>query len=90
VPRKWVSPPDHETAEGELIQDGEENENTAMLGEDRARERARRRSSVGSQRFDGRERTPPARLVSVTDTSGREMPVSGGAPLPMSKRQAGS
>jgi len=90
VPREWISPPDHETAEGELVQDGEENENTAMLGEDRARERARRRSSVGSQRFEARGRTPPARLVSVTDTSGREMPVSERAPMPISRRQGGS
>ncbi|GAB7338818.1 hypothetical protein MBLNU457_5515t2 [Dothideomycetes sp. NU457] len=90
VPREWISPPDHETADGELVQDQEENEHTAMLGEDRARERAMRRSSIGNQRFQGRGRTPPARRVSVTDTSGRDMPVSERAPVPVSRRRGDS
>ena len=90
VPREWISPPDHETADGELVQHEEENEHTAMLGEDRARERANRRSSVGNQRFQARGTTPPARKVSITDTSGRDMPVSERAPVPISRRHGGS
>jgi len=39
VPREWVQPPDCETAEGELVdEEGEEDEQAAMLDFDRRRE----------------------------------------------------
>ena len=31
VPRDWVAPPDHDTADGELVVDDEEDESAAML-----------------------------------------------------------
>ena len=109
VPSEWINPPDHETAEGELVdeQEDDEDEQAAMLVSDRRRrerEQRRRQDSddtrrsradsgvfeeigVGSSLAGGRrlireDRTPPPRLVSVKDTSGREMPVAERAPLP--------
>ncbi|KAK5115951.1 hypothetical protein LTR62_000407 [Meristemomyces frigidus] len=101
VPREWVVPPDVETAEGELVDEGEE---AAMLEGERRRERRevqRRRgagvgavvdiqgggggagsSLAGGRRIEGYEGTPPPRLVTVRDTSGREMPVAERAPMP--------
>ena len=91
VPREWVAPPDHQTAEGELVDEREEDdERAAMLMPDHRltrqehsqQEQAYRRTSVGNQTFPARDSTPPARVVSVTDTSGREMPTSERAPMP--------
>lgn len=103
VPREWINPPDHDTAEGELLDEEDENEYAAMLQSDRRRRErddrkrqdsdARKRQendeedeSAGSSLAGGRRitrnGTPPARLVSVKDTSGREMPVAERAPMP--------
>ena len=83
VPREWISPPDHETAEGELLDEEEEeeeeiddDEHAAMLSH------SQRRGRAGSVRSTARYSTPPPRLVSVKDTSGREMPPSERAPMP--------
>jgi deubiquitinase DESI2 len=116
VPKEWIQPPDHETAEGDLLVDEEdEDERAAMLESDRRRElreEQRRRtgrqpSNASSGAFDddgdeGEEEgssvaggrrisraegaTPPPRLVSVRDTSGREMPVAERAPMPGGRR----
>ncbi|KAK3671195.1 hypothetical protein LTR78_008996 [Recurvomyces mirabilis] len=131
VPKEWIQPPDHETAEGELIdgdeedEDEDEDEQAAMLDSDRRRtrraeeEQRQRRSAaggsgrraaggsrsaassrntldsydtgtkgsslslVGGRRISWVEGTPPPRLVSVGDTSGREMPVAERAPVPV-------
>ncbi|KAL1306646.1 hypothetical protein AAFC00_005321 [Neodothiora populina] len=102
VPKEWVSPPDHETADGELLEEDEEDddehdeddENAAMLASDRRRRRreqkSRSRSSSGAttprhNRLMSRDQTPPPRVVSVKDTSGRQMPASERAPLPNKK-----
>ncbi|RMY68219.1 hypothetical protein D0863_07283 [Hortaea werneckii] len=126
VPKEWIAPPDHETAEGELveeeIEDDDEDERAAMLVSDRrrrARELQLRRkrqdseasrktqlsettiserpwdedvqaqqeelvgtSLAGGSRIPDLSGTPPPRLVSVRDTSGRDMPVAERAPLP--------
>ncbi|KAK6391074.1 hypothetical protein LTR65_004831 [Meristemomyces frigidus] len=100
VPREWINPPDHETADGELLEEEEdEDEQAAMLQSDRRRrdweERRRGQDSdgrgedeeVGSSLAGGRRimsscGTPPPRLVSVRDTSGREMPAAERAPRP--------
>lgn len=73
VPKEWCSPPDFETAEGELLDEDEpDGEDAAMLaGEQRRRERERD--------------TPPPRLVNVKDSSGRDMPPAERAPLPHSR-----
>lgn len=101
VPREWIQPPDHETAEGELLDEEEdEGEQAAMLQSDRRRrdreEQRRRRqdgdgreeeqevggSLAGGRRITSSCSTPPPRLVSVRDTSGREMPTAERAPRP--------
>ncbi|TKX25852.1 hypothetical protein C1H76_1887 [Elsinoe australis] len=82
VPREWVRAPDVETAEGRLVE--EVDERTAMLdGEEGVGDgRGRRKSQVTVSTGVSREGTPPARVVSVRDTAGREMPVAERAPVP--------
>ena len=95
VPKEWVSPPECETAEGELLDDEEEDEEgAAMLGSERRRQQreARREGSLeddevgsslaGGRRLFKKDETPPPRLVAVKDSSGRDMPVAERAPLP--------
>ena len=97
VPKEWVSPPECETAEGELLDEEEEDgEGAAMLGSERRRQQreARREGSLeddgeevgsslaGGKRLFKKDETPPPRLVAVKDTSGRDMPVAERAPLP--------
>ena len=126
VPKEWIAPPDHETAEGELVEeeefeDEEVDERAAMLVSDRrrrAKEQQQRRkrqdseasgktdvsettiperpwdeevqteqevggtSLAGGRRIPDLSGTPPPRLVSVRDTSGRDMPVAERAPMP--------
>lgn len=80
VPKEWIAPPDHETADGELVDeedDHNDDERAAMLPRDQ-----RSRDKISNQRITSRNSTPPPRLVSVKDTSGREMPVSERAPMP--------
>lgn len=90
VPREWISPPDHDTADGELVdEDEDEDENAAMLRSDQRRRRREETAGSSSEdsgasdrRIVSRDDTPPPRLVSVRDTSGREMPVAERAPMP--------
>ncbi|KAF2495989.1 DUF862-domain-containing protein [Lophium mytilinum] len=96
VPREWIAPPDHDTADGELLDDEDDHdETTAMLRHDRSRrnrpsldeqdnwdsemDRISNSSSGGSR---GTSRNKAPRLVSVKDTSGREMPPAERAPMP--------
>ncbi|KAI4715963.1 DUF862-domain-containing protein [Aureobasidium sp. EXF-10727] len=81
VPKEWITPPDHETADGELIDEEEEHdddETAAMLPLDKRT----KRDKVSNKRITSRDKTPPPRPVSVKDTSGREMPASERAPMP--------
>jgi hypothetical protein len=96
VPKEWVSPPECETAEGELLEeeDEEDGEGAAMLGSERRRQQREARSEgsledeeagsslAGGRRLFKKDETPPPRLVAVRDTSGRDMPVAERAPLP--------
>jgi hypothetical protein len=97
VPKEWIAPPDHETAEGELLdeEDEEDSEGAAMLGsEQRRRQREAQRegsleddeevgrSLAGGRRLFSKEETPPPRLVAVKDTGGRDLPVAERAPVP--------
>ncbi|KAF2002787.1 DUF862-domain-containing protein [Amniculicola lignicola CBS 123094] len=103
VPREWIAPPDHDTADGELLDEDFEDERSSMLRHD---ERRRRRSLEeaqerqdaagrissssssggsrggprGPQRYSSRDDVP--RLVSVKDSSSRDMPAAERAPLP--------
>lgn len=97
VPREWISPPDIDTADGELLEEDEESdEGAGMLESDRRRRREedRRRqldnldedeeagnSLAGGKRITSTDEPPP-RLVSVKDTGGRELPVAERAPIP--------
>lgn len=99
VPREWIQPPDADTAEGEILDedlDEEVGEDVAMLESERRRAQKRLKddsgddgSGSGSSLVGGRrlvkEETPPPRLVSVKDSSGREMPVAERAPIPVKK-----
>ena len=74
MPKEWVAPPDFDTADGELLEgyeDEEDSEGAAMLGS----ERRRQQRAVD-------EGTPPPRLVKFADTSGRVLPGSERAPVP--------
>lgn len=99
-----MSPPDHETADGELVEEdlqeegdestdddgysdeaSEEDERSRMLGNKPRGSQQRRdrgQSQVQHNRLTARDTTPPPRLVSVKDSSGRQMPASERAPLP--------
>lgn len=63
VPRDWISPPDHDTADGELLEEDEDDERSSMLryeartfhgnfmdsgADDRSSDRDRRRGPSGS------------------------------------------
>ncbi|KAI4849867.1 DUF862-domain-containing protein [Aureobasidium sp. EXF-8846] len=82
VPKEWITPPDHETADGELVDEEEEehddDETAAML----PRDKRRKRDKFSNKRITSRDKTPPPRLVNVKDTSGRDMPASERAPMP--------
>jgi len=94
VPREWIAPPDHETAEGELLDEEggeEEDERVGMLQSDQRRRRndearasqtSNSLSAIPGERPVSRSATPPVRLVKVKDSSGRDMPVSERAPMP--------
>ncbi|KAF2085121.1 DUF862-domain-containing protein [Saccharata proteae CBS 121410] len=99
VPREWIAPPDHDTAEGELVDEeaDEDDERAAMLGNHEQRH-PRLMSEDSTETWDdasddmstsgsspkgkGRMSGDRPKLASVTDTSGREMPVSERAPMP--------
>jgi endonuclease III-like uncharacterized protein len=40
VPREWIAPPDHDTADGELLEEDEEDESVSMLRQDTRRSTA--------------------------------------------------
>jgi hypothetical protein len=110
VPREWISPPDHETADGELLDEGpsrqrqqqrrpeeedeeeggdegqddkdNDDETAAMLPRDNKQTHRHHSDKVSNRRITSRNKTPPPRLVTVKDSSGREMPVSERAPMP--------
>jgi len=85
VPKEWISPPDFETAEGDLLGDQEDedsHERTRMLGnegtslrrsmDDREWDSAEERGRGGSGKGKGR---------AVRDTSGRVVPPADRAPV---------
>jgi PPPDE putative peptidase domain len=95
VPREWIAPPDHDTADGELVHESdEEDERTRMLRRDSHRrprmseeEQDEWEHEVERISFDAARSTRPGIARSSTDrhlkdTSGREIPPSERAPLP--------
>ncbi|KAI7515276.1 hypothetical protein KC331_g22469, partial [Hortaea werneckii] len=72
VPKEWIAPPDHETAEGELveeeIEDDDEDERAAMLVSDR-----RRRAKELQQRRK-RQDSEASRKTQLSETTISERP----------------
>lgn len=93
VPKEWIAPPDHETADGSLLNEEDEeddddsDENAGLVESDRKRQtREEERNRVGTR--GKMETSPPPRIVSLKtmDSEGRELPVAERAPLPSSWR----
>ncbi|KAF2461085.1 PPPDE putative peptidase domain-containing protein [Lineolata rhizophorae] len=97
VPREWIAPPDHDTADGELLDEDDEDadEHSAMLRRDRRRSPSpddyddddwedgiETTSEIPQRGTHALERDDRWKLVSVRDTSNRELPVSERAPMP--------
>lgn len=93
VPKEWIAPPDHETADGELLdpdefdeedEDEYADENAGLVTSDRKRQQ---REEQERGRLGGGASTPPARVVNLTrDSEGRELPAAERAPLPAAWR----
>lgn len=49
VPREWIEPPDHDTADGELLEEEEDDERTSMLRHDRGRLHSFHSSTANSE-----------------------------------------
>lgn len=96
VPREWIAPPDHDTADGELLDEDEEDERAAMLRNQSQNnlhltdsqdmystdeETERSRSRSKGKRSTSTIDIGRPRRSSVRDTSGREIPVSERAPI---------
>lgn len=88
VPREWIAPPDHDTADGELLEEDEEDERTSMLRQEYHRGSSFRGSLVASD-DEGWESDRDRRnggsgkgKSAVKDTGGRDLPASERAPLP--------
>ncbi|KAK4695393.1 deubiquitinase DESI2, partial [Lecanoromycetidae sp. Uapishka_2] len=88
VPREWIAPPDHDTADGELLEEDEEDERTSMLRQEYNRAHSFQRSRTESDDEDwdsDRDRRKGGSgkgKGAVRDTDGRDMPPSERAPLP--------
>lgn len=83
VPREWIEPPDHDTADGELLEEDDEDETAAMLQQSTRRAHDFHASSGdgdGAGWDDGLDyRTSEGDSV-LKDTDGRVLPASERAP----------
>ena len=86
VPREWIAPPDHDTADGELLEEDDEDERTSML-----RQQYHRGSSYQGSRIeeggwdsdrDRRKGGSGKGKSAVRDADNRTIPASERAPLP--------
>ncbi|KAI9848902.1 MAG: hypothetical protein M1838_000343 [Thelocarpon superellum] len=86
VPREWIAPPDHDTADGELLEEDEYDERSSMLRDVHMTRRSVDEPAEGvsatSQPSDGSsgEHGPDKGKGATRDTSGRTMPASERAP----------
>ena len=100
VPREWIAPPDHDTADGELLEEDDEDERTSMLRQQYHRGSSFHGSTVGdtiastigseeeewdSDR-DRRKGGSGKGKRAVRDTDERVMPASERAPPPKSRK----
>ncbi|MCJ1425503.1 hypothetical protein MMC29_003403 [Sticta canariensis] len=88
VPREWISPPDHDTADGELLEEDEEDERTSMLRHEQTRTHSFHGSFRGdendgwSSEGDRRRRETGKGKGSLRDSEDRMLPASERAPPP--------
>ena len=88
VPREWIAPPDHDTADGELLDEEEEDERASMLRPESRQQHDFHGSSIqgGDDGWisdrDGRGGSSGKGKSSVRDTEGRKIPASERAPRP--------
>ena len=86
VPREWIAPPDHDTADGELLEENDEDERTSMLRQDYKRAHSVQRSAAESEDEgwdsdrDRRKGGNGKGKGAVRDSDGRNMPTSERAP----------
>ncbi len=78
VPREWVNPPDHETAEGRLLDDEEAHEQSVMLHRRQPVQKEYELADESQTSFDQGHAQPAA----IQDTSGIPLPLSEQAPNP--------
>ncbi|KAF1984669.1 DUF862-domain-containing protein [Aulographum hederae CBS 113979] len=96
VPREWLSPPDYETADGELLDEDEEDERAALVRREDRRRAGRRVSDEEQANWDSEMDRISERSSSIgkenrerwkaaarpKDTSGRNLPPAERAPAP--------
>lgn len=85
VPREWIAPPDHDTAEGELLEEDGDNERASMLRQGHRRSSSFRCSF--SEGEDGRwtsdeDEGGTKGKGPIRDTDGRNLPAIEHAPHP--------
>ena len=92
VPREWIAPPDHDTADGELLEEDDEDERTSMLRQQYHRGSSFKGSMADSMagsedegwdsERDRRKGGSGKGKRAVRDTDDRIMPASERAPSP--------
>ena len=92
VPREWIAPPDHDTADGELLDEEDDDERTLMLRQDYHRAQSFHSNKLGSgnaSEDEGWDSDKDRKIGGsskgkdvVRDTDGRGIPASERAPPP--------
>ncbi|MCJ1372143.1 hypothetical protein MMC20_003365 [Loxospora ochrophaea] len=86
VPREWIAPPDHDTADGELLDEDEEDERASMLRNDQRRSHALQTNNMVEEdedlndSHDQRSGSTGKGKQAIRDTEGRGLPASERAP----------
>lgn len=76
VPRDWISPPDHDTADGELLEEDDDDERSSMLRYE-ARTFHGNFTDSGAVRSSDRDpRRGPNEISSTKDNDDRKLPAS--------------
>ena len=87
VPREWIAPPDHDTADGELLEGEEDDERTSMLRIDYERARESFHGSHGGRTDNEQDEWERAGDSGAANKKGKNVPRdSEGRPLPSAER----
>ncbi len=96
VPREWIAPPDHDTADGELLEEDDEDERTSMLRQQYHRGSSFHGSAIAStigsddegwdSDSDRRRGGSGKGKRAVRDTDDRILPATERAPPPKSRK----